>query len=406
MPKTTYGRSLWLDRFPPSRIPDYPRQRGRQTTDVVVVGGGLTGCATAYAMSAAGIKVVLVEADRIGRAGTASGAGWISDDPGVDFSALEKAFGLRRARQAWQAWHRAGLDLSALIRRLEIKCQLETRSTVTLAVGNEQALRLKREQKARRDAGLQAALIAGRAIAAEVGLPASAALRTRDSATFDPYRAAIGLAAAAVERGTQCFERSVVRKITFTRKAADVHLSSGSIHAQRVVIATGSPTGLFKGLRRHFWFDVGYLTVTGPIPAKIRQGLGTRATIVRDLARPPHTVRWIDDERLLVMGADAQAPGDRLRGKALIQRTGQLMYELSTLYPEISGIPPAYGWETPYTRTVDGLPFIGPHRNYPHHLFAFGAAAHSATVAQLASRILLRHHLAESDPADEIFGFR
>jgi hypothetical protein len=52
------------------------------------------------------------------------------------------------------------------------------------------------------------------------------------------------------------------------------------------------------------------------------------------------------------------------------------------------------------------LPFIGPHRNYPHHLFAFGDASHSATGAYLASRVLLRHHLGELDPADEAFGFR
>ena len=30
-----------------------------------------------------------------------------------------------------------------------------------------------------------------------------------------------------------------------------------------------------------------------------------------------------------------------------MQRTGQLMYELSTIYPDISGIMPAYGWDAP-----------------------------------------------------------
>jgi hypothetical protein len=52
------------------------------------------------------------------------------------------------------------------------------------------------------------------------------------------------------------------------------------------------------------------------------------------------------------------------------------------------------------------LPFIGPHRNYPHHLFAFGDASHSATGAYLASRVLLRHHLGELEHTDEVFGFR
>jgi len=126
---------------------------------------------------------------------------------------------------------------------------------------------------------------------------------------------------------------------------------------------------------------------------------------VRDAAEPPHIVRWVDDERMLVMGADAETAPPRLREKTIVQRTGQLMYELSTLYPDISGILPEYGWEAAYARTGDGLPHVGPHRNFPHHLFAFGDASHSVTGAYLASRILLRYYLGEVDRADEVFGF-
>ena len=105
------------------------------------------------------------------------------------------------------------------------------------------------------------------------------------------------------------------------------------------------------------------------------------------------------------MGADMESPPPRLRQRVVVQRTGQLMYELSTLYPDISGILPEYGWDAGYARTSDGLPYIGPHRNFPRHLFAFGDASHSVTGAYLASRILLRHYLGEPDPADETFEF-
>ena len=96
---------------------------------------------------------------------------------------------------------------------------------------------------------------------------------------------------------------------------------------------------------------------------------------------------------------------ERLREKTIVQRTGQLMYELSTIYPEISGILPEYGWDAPYALTAEGVPYIGPHRNFPHHLFAFGDASSGVTGAYLASRVLLRHHLGETDSADEAFGF-
>ena len=402
---TKYGTSPWLDQFPKSRVPAYPRHRGSTAIDVVIVGGGLTGCLAAYAFSAGGAKVVLLEADRIGRGATASAAGWIADEPGVPFADLVNAVGRKPAQAAWQAWRRAALDLAALLRRLDIKCGLEPHAAVTVAATPDQVARLKREQKSRRDAGIDAPMLAGRAIKTDFAFDAEAGLRSKDGATVDPYRACIGIAAAAAARGAVIFERSPVRRITFNRKTADVITGGGTLRVNRVVVATGQPTPLFKALARHFWFKTTYLVRTRPIAAKIRHSLGRRDAIVRDAAEPPHMIRWIGDDRILITGADSDAVPAKLRERVIVQRTGQLMYELSTVYPEISGIEPEYGWSADYTRTGDGLPYIGAHRNYPHHLFAWGDASRSLTGAYLASRTMLRQHLGTGDPVDEAFSF-
>ena len=104
-----YGRTPWGDRFPGSRVPLYPRfraQRSSQTAnvaDVVIIGGGLTGCAAAYALAAAGVKAVLLEADRVGRGNSIASAGWISDDPGVPFAEAANLLGVRIARHGFEA---------------------------------------------------------------------------------------------------------------------------------------------------------------------------------------------------------------------------------------------------------------------------------------------------------------
>jgi glycine/D-amino acid oxidase-like deaminating enzyme len=162
---------------------------------------------------------------------------------------------------------------------------------------------------------------------------------------------------------------------------------------------------LFKSLRRHFWFRTAYVALTEPIHAKIRNRLGKRQTVVRDSADPYHVVRWLDDERLMVMGADIETPPDRQKSKIVVGKTGQLMYELSVLYPDISGIQPAYGWSADYSKTAEGLPYLGPHRNFPHHLFAFGDSSHSVTGSYLASRVFLRYFLDELESSDKAFEF-
>src|SRR5262245_5957583 len=101
---TRYGRSPWIDRFPKSRIPSYPAHRGPIKVDAAIVGGGLTGCVTAYAFAAAGIKVALFEADALGRGASGASTGWIAADPGTSFVEVENLVGLRKARHAWEAW--------------------------------------------------------------------------------------------------------------------------------------------------------------------------------------------------------------------------------------------------------------------------------------------------------------
>lgn len=402
--RPVYGRSYWIDQFPRSRVPGYSRHTGSREVDVAIIGGGLTGCATAYAFAAAGLKVVLFEAGHIGRAETGSSSGWITDEPSVGFAALDQTLGRRAARHAFQSWRRAALDFQALLRRLEIKSHLDSRLSIVSAQSAEQVAHLTREHKTRKDAGLESTLLPAKSIGALVGFPASAALRSKEGAVVDPYRVTLGLAAAACARGAEIYERSPVTKTSFTRERASIHVASAIIPTKRIIVCTGDIGALFKPLARHVPRRTTYTVLTEPVPARIRRSLGSSEYLIRDTNEPPHRISWVDGERLLVSGADSERVSTRARDAMLVQRTGQLMYELSTFYPDISGLKPAFSWDCDYTVTASGLPIAGPHRNYPFHLFATGEPL-SLTAAYLASRVLLRHHLDDAQPADRVFGF-
>ena len=126
---------------------------------------------------------------------------------------------------------------------------------------------------------------------------------------------------------------------------------------------------------------------------------------MRDGSSPPHFLRWLKDDRALFVGADQEPAGLRARDRILVQRSGQLMYELSTIYPAISGAMPEWSWDLTHDSTADGLPYIGLHRNFPRHLFALGHSRHGAAVAWLAARLLLRLFQDSPEKGDELFGF-
>ncbi len=396
---------LWLDRFPKSRRPSYPRVRGDFETDVVVIGGGLTGCACAWSFASAGTKTLLLEAETIGSGGTSESPGLIREDFHASFRECVQAHGLRASRTMWQTMRRAALDFSAALRRMEIRCDLALCDFLTIArSGSDLSRALQREYQARREAGLEHGWVKPAALKRETAAESEGAIRTRGF-SFDPYRACVGFAAAATARGALLHERSPVRRVRAGRKDVQVTTAGGTVRARAVVIATSAPLADLRALRRHLKVSDTYAVVTAPLPAAARREAGSRTSVLIDVETPPHTLRWLKDDRALFAGADQAFAGDRGRDKALVQRTGQLMYELSVLYPAISGLPAEWAWSSRHYETVDRLPFVGLHRNFPRHLFAMGGSRHGAGFTWLAARVLLRHYQGESARGDDLFGF-
>jgi len=127
--------------------------------------------------------------------------------------------------------------------------------------------------------------------------------------------------------------------------------------------------------------------------------------VVRE-ARPDGTwTRWLSDGRALFAGGVSAEVPDRQMNKVLVQRTGQLMYELSVQFPAISGLPARWGWPVPLVSTSDGLPWIGPHRNYPFHFFALAFGWHADGLAWFAAKAALRHFTDAAAREDRTFGF-
>lgn len=400
---TRYGISPWVDAAPRKSPFDGPRLRGPVTTSVVIVGGGLTGCCVAYACSAAGMKVVLVEADRVARGASVHGDGIARAEPAVSFRALEQRLGRRAARAMFDASRRAVLDLATTTRRLSGRLRVEAQDAVRIAGQFAVDKALQKEAQARQDANIEARWLKGDRASADLATQTTGAMRMKGWAGLDPYAVAMAFAKGAHRRGATIAERTLVNKIRPLKRHIDVHIENGVIAADTVIVCTGEPTDLFRPLKRHFRFEERYLVLTEPLPGAIRRQIFDDL-IVTDAETPPHAVRRVSGDKLLIAGADQRRTSPRGKDKLLVQRTGQLMYELLRLYPAISGTRPSYGWDVPVAFSADEVMVAGPHRNYPRHLFAWGTG-HDPAQAFLASRILLRHLQGEATRDDEFFSF-
>ena len=103
----------------------------------------------------------------------------------------------------WDGARRSALDVAALLRRLKIRCHLSPADSVTVALSAEEAKALGREYRARKDAGLEAGWPPPARLRERMRLDVAGGIRTDGNATFDPYRACLGVAASAASHGAQ-----------------------------------------------------------------------------------------------------------------------------------------------------------------------------------------------------------
>ena len=71
----------------------------------------------------------------------------------------------------------------------------------------------------------------------------------------------------------------------------------------------------------------------------------------------------------------------------------------------LANIEDEYAWKGLFAKTPDGLPYIGPHRRDPRHLFAPGYGGTGMTFGFLASRLLLEWYLGKQTADHDLFAF-
>jgi glycine/D-amino acid oxidase-like deaminating enzyme len=382
------GRPLWL---PDAARAEqrYPVLTGRHDTAVAVVGGGMTGALVAHAFASAGIATTVLEAAVVGKGSTAASSALLLKEPDRELTELTHRYGFRSSRRIWELSHQSVDQLVALLKRLRIRCDLKIRDAVYYATNAHAAERLRRECELRARSGFDAKWLGPGKLRRLTGIAGHGAILSADSAQFDPYRACIGILRSAAAAGADVFERSEVRRIESAHNRLRIRTRHGTLHADRVVIATGYATPQFRPLVGRFRMYRTYVLATGPIGSRQRDDVGLSDVMVWDTERPYHYARWTPNHRLLLGGEDRLVrPGQRHRQQFKTASRDLRAYFEARL-PALAGVRTEFAWEGLFAMTADSLPYIGPHRRYPHHWFALGYGGNGMTFGFLAARLLL-----------------
>ena len=343
--------SIWSDSV---EFPSFEQLKKDIKTDVLIIGGGITGILCAYMLEQAGIDYVLVEADRLCSGITKNTTAKISIQHGLIYHKLVKRFGLEKARMYLDANMAALQEYRKLCESID--CHFETKDNFVYSL-NSQA-KLEKELHALNQLGYTADYVGN------LPLPLSniGAVRFENQAQFHPLKFL-----AEISKGLSIYEHTKVKEL-MPNTAITEH---GRITAQNIIVTTHFPFlnkhgSYFLKMYQHRSYVIAYenaADVKGMYVDENDKGFSFRNY----------------DKHLLIGG------GDHRTGK-----NGGNWKEISEFatahYPDAQA---RYYWATQDCMTLDEVPYIGAYSKKTENLYvATGFNKWGMTSAMTAAMLL------------------
>lgn len=300
---------LWHDTSPEPTLPLAPLQADH-TSEVAVIGGGITGLSTALHLAEAGVGVTLLETGEIPSGGSGRNVGLVNAGLWIPPDDICEALGERDGERANAILGGAPAEVFSLIERHAIDCRATRTGTLHLAhnAKGEQELARRVDQFQRRGAPVE--LLEDEACRQKTGTQRiRCALLDRRAGTINPAAYTRGLARAAAAAGARLHGHSAATGIERHGSDWRVTTAEGSVTAPRLVIATNAYTeDHWNQVRRHFFPGHFFQVASHPLPDEIagdilpeRQGAWDTRMVLSSMRR--------DSEGRLILGSLGKGDG-------------------------------------------------------------------------------------------------
>ena len=380
---------------------DYPKLEKDISTDVLVMGGGISGALTAHYITQKGIGCTIVDARTIGLGSTCASTGLLQYEIDIPLHQLIMKIGERKAAKAYQLCGEAIRKLSQLAKETGMK-EFRSMNSLYFAAYKKDVPPLQKEFASRKRHGFSVKWLGEDDIQKKFGFAAPGAILSGLAASTDAYLFTHYLLQHNLNRGLTVYDRSNIVSIRHNRKNVELRTAEGfRINAKKMVYATGYEVVNYIDkpiVSLHSTYAiVSESYSTEPV-------LGSQGTVIWNTADPYLYMRTTPDKRIMIGGRDEDFFSPAKRDKLIGKKAQQLEKDFLRLYPG-RDFKTEFRWTGTFGSTKDGLPYIGSYKKLPNSYFALGFGGNGITFSQVAGEIIANLLNGEKDERATIFSF-
>ena len=361
-------------------------------TEVIIVGGGVTGSILGYYFSKEGIDSVILEKSRIAHGSTSITTSLLQYELDSNLMSLMESVPSEQVINSYKLGITALKEIEKFINENGNGCNYIKRDTLLYTAKDLEKKEIYEEYKIRKENGFNVKFINEEENPFSFDLKAGL-YAIEGGAELDPFKYTHQLLEVATNNGLRVYENTPVIDVKYNEEYVEAITSyNHKVKGKILVLATGYNTELFTD--RNF----GVKTYTYNIATKPLKDIKgwQNNVLIRDNESRYNYFRTTSDNRIIAGGEDTPFT-DNFNPKIAIEKYNILEQRLKNMFNEINDIKIEYKYCGAFASTKDNLGFIGKDPNKDKLWYALGYGANGILFAILGGLMLPKLYKGEVD---------
>jgi glycine/D-amino acid oxidase-like deaminating enzyme len=375
-----------------NKVPkQYPYLTDNLETDVVIVGGGVSGSILGYYFSKNNINSVILEKKRIGHCSTSASTSLLQYDLDENHSKLIEVMPSKDIIRAYELGLVALKELDEFIKEYGNHCDYEQKDALLYTAKKLEIKDIQQEYNIRKENGFDVAYIDENSNPFSFDLKAGL-ISKNGGAQLDPYKYTHQLLDVSQNMGLKIYENTEVVKVNYLNDIVEVETSYGyKVRGKIIILATGYNTKMFT--KRNFAsMPTTFNIATKPVGNF--DGWNNKI-LIRDNSDPYTYLRTTKDNQIIIGGEDIDFTSEMFSEDVAKEKYNILEQRLKNMFKDIKDIEIEYKYCGTFATTTDNLGFLGPDPNHNKLWYCLGYGGNGLLFSILGGMMLSKLYLGD-----------
>ncbi len=353
-----------------------------KVTEVLIVGGGMSGNLAAYVLAKNNHKITLVEKNTIASGSSSANTGLLQYSSDIMLWELAENIGEDKAVLFYEMCLKAMESLTSLNNELDSETDYILRNSIYYASNEDDKEKLIKEYSFLKKQNFPVKFIDNPALKINYGIDKPCALKTWKDAEVNPYKFIRALVKENIKLGVDYFENTSIDLNNITNNR--VFTSTGkTIEYENIILATGY-TKLYEVIKDKARIDRTYAfsaTSSQTLPWKDK-------AMFWETKMPYLYFRTAKDNRIIAGGLDEKISIVQTDKVIIYNKTEAIKKEIEDFFPQLE-LKIDYRWNALFGSSKDGLPFIGRDPLQSNVYYLLGYEGNGTCYSMAGAEILL-----------------